>query len=288
MHDLTVERPSSFVECERANNRAGTNLSGWARIEHASRIRPSLYPLSMKHWLLTLALLLAIDPSLLAQLKDAYPVRTGEWARSLGGAWKFKYFGSSSLGADAAFYQPSFNAVGWPEIKVPSHWELAGFAPPKYKRVDEGAGLYRTLFRLPESYKGRRIFLRFEGVLYGFEVWINGVDIGSWASSYNPATFEITDSVKAGAENLLAVRVATRSKGYEFDQNDCWALSGIYRDVILFSTPQSYFEDFTARTTLDPDGSAYLDLGVQLGGITNPPSVAVTGQLLSPAKAARP
>ena len=196
--------------------------------------------------------------------------------------WKFKYIGSSSLGDEAAFSQPSFNAAAWPEIKVPSHWELAGFAPPKYKRVDEGTGLYRTTFRLPESYQGRRVFLRFEGVLYSFEVWINGVNIGSWASSYNPATFEITDSVKPGVENLLAVRVTTRSKGYEFDENDCWALSGIYRDVVLFSTPQSYFEDFTARTTLEPDGSARLNLWVQLAGITNPPSVTVTGQLLSP------
>jgi beta-galactosidase len=139
-------------------------------------------------------------------------------------------------------YEPTFDAAPWQEIKVPGHWELAWFAPPKYKRVDEGTKLYRTTFHPPESYRGRLVFLRFEGVLCGFGVWINGVNIGSCASSYNPATFEITDSVKPESENLLAVRVTTRSKGYDLNQNDCWALSGIYRDVYLSSIPPTYLE----------------------------------------------
>jgi len=91
--------------------------------------------------------------------------------------------------------------------------------------VDSGLGLYRHTFRVPSRWDGRRVFLRFEGVQYGFDAWVNGQSIGSWASSYNPSTFDITDVVKPGAKNLLAVQVTTRSKGFDFDENDCWALS---------------------------------------------------------------
>ena len=41
---------------------------------------------------------------------------------------------------------------------------------------------------------------------------------------------------------MLAVQDRTRGTGYDFDRNDCWAISGIFRDVILFSTPQCYFK----------------------------------------------
>ena len=67
---------------------------------------------------------------------------------------------------------------------------------------------------MPGGWKGQRVYLRFEGVLYGFDAWVNGVKAGSWASGYNPCTFDITDALKPGADNLLAVQVTTRDKGW--------------------------------------------------------------------------
>ena len=214
--------------------------------------------------------------------QDVLPVRVGEGALSLQGDWKFKYLPSSELGADAAFVRPTFDVAAWSTLPVPGHWELHGFAAPKYKKVDEGTGLYRHTFRVPAAWGGQRVCLRFEGVLYGLSVWVNGRPVGEWASSYNPVTFDVTDVLQPGAsDNVLAVSVTTRSKGWEFDTNDCWALSGIYRDVTLFSVPPAHFSDLTTSTILEPDGSARLRVAIRVGGVT-PPSPMVRVALRDP------
>jgi beta-galactosidase len=204
--------------------------------------------------------------------KEVLPVRLGEGAMSLQGDWKFKYLPSSELGGDESFFQPAFDVSDWATLPVPGHWELHGFAEPKYKKVAEGTGLYRHTFRVPKSWLNRRVFLRFDGVLYGLTVWVNGQRVGEWASSFNPVTFDVTDALRPdGDENVIAVRVTTRSKGWEFDTNDCWALSGIFRDVTLFATQPTYLADLTTATRLNPDGSATLRVAVRAGGDRKPP-----------------
>ncbi|MFT3782087.1 MAG: glycoside hydrolase family 2 TIM barrel-domain containing protein [Nibricoccus sp.] len=200
--------------------------------------------------------------STFAQPVDVLPVRVGEGAQSLNGSWRFKYVASSDIGSDEAFIQPSFDDTMWSTIAVPSHWELAGFAEPQYADdLKEGTGLYRRTFRTPKGWQGQRVFLRFEGVQYGLTAWVNGKPVGEWASSYNPVTFDITDALApSGSENVLAVRVTTRSKGWNFDTMDCWALSGIYRDVSVFALPTAHLADYTSRATLKPNGSAVLHL----------------------------
>src|SRR6185312_141078 len=69
-------------------------------------------------------------------------------------------------------------------------------------------------------------------------------------------------------DNLLAVKVSTHSHGFEFDTNDCWALSGIYRDVTLFAVPTVYVTGFKSFTKLQSDGSALLHVSVD----TNTPT----------------
>lgn len=214
-----------------------------------------------------------------AQPVDVLPVRISEGAQSLNGPWRFKYVPSSQLGGDESFLQPAFDVGAWKTTRVPSHWELHGFTEPEYNdSVREGTGLYRRTFQVPAAWQGRRVFLRFEGVLYGLTAYVNGKPVGEWASSFNPVTFDITDALSSGqVENVLAVRVTTRSKGWNFDNMDCWALSGIYRDVTLFALPQVHFKDYAARTTLKPDGTADVQLDVVASAAGN-----VFGRLISP------
>ena len=218
-------------------------------------------------------------PRLSAQPAAVYPVRpdSGGPALSLDGNWQFRYLAGSKLGDDAAFHTPAFDASAWSSIAVPGHWELQGFAEPTYAKVDEGTGLYRRTFDVPASWSGQRVFLRFDGVLYGIDVWVNGTEVGSWASAYNAVSFDITDAVKPGADNLLAVKVSTHSHGFDFDLNDCWGLSGIYRDVTVFAVPAVHFTGFTSDTTLQADGSARLEIVAS----TNRPATG-TGQLRTP------
>lgn len=75
-----------------------------------------------------------------AQPLDIYPVRqvSGAPSLSLNGKWKFKYLAGTQIGADSSFNTIDFTDAGWTSIIVPGHWELQGFAEPKYAKVDEG------------------------------------------------------------------------------------------------------------------------------------------------------
>ena len=186
------------------------------------------------------------------------------YTRSLNGEWSFRYL--PSLAADLDFAAPQFDVSGWVKIPVPANWEMKGFAEPSYgDELKDGTGLYRRSFQVPAGWQGRRTFLRFEGVAFGYEVWVNGRRAGeSSASAFNRHTFDVTPLLLPSAANVLAVRVTTKPKGFEFDLNDDWSLSGIYRDVTLFSVPAAHVQDVSTRTALADDGAADLSVDVTL------------------------
>jgi beta-galactosidase len=186
---------------------------------------------------------------------------------SLDGAWKFRYVKGGDAGADEKFWQPGFDVSSWSRIQVPGHWELQGFAEPHYADdLQEGLGLYRRSFSVPADWRkeGRRVFLRFEGVLFGYSVWVNGQPVGEWNSGFNPATFDVTDALPAdGGACEVAVRVMTHGRGWDFDTMDCWSISGIYREARLFSLPKTHLQEWALRTTLAGDGSARVSVDLQ-------------------------
>lgn len=66
---------------------------------------------------------------------------------------------------------------------------------------------YRTTFRVPEGYSGRKVWLNFEGINYTAEVWLNGKDLGGIKGAFERGTFDISDIAPAGKEAVLAVLV---------------------------------------------------------------------------------
>jgi beta-galactosidase len=201
-----------------------------------------------------------------ATAADVYPASDKAFSRSLNGDWSFRYAPGRVADADTGFFQPQFDGARWGSITVPSNWELKGFAEPSYAdELKEGVGLYRRTFRVPAEWQDRRTFLRFDGVAFGYEVWVNGKKAGqSSASAFNRHTFDVTGLLQPDADNLVAVKVLTQPHGYEFDLNDDWSLSGIYRDVTLISVPATHVQDLTAATRLAADGAAQLSLDVAL------------------------
>ncbi|MGN6294549.1 MAG: glycoside hydrolase family 2 TIM barrel-domain containing protein [Chitinophagaceae bacterium] len=203
----------------------------------------------------------------------------------LNGTWKFKYFPSLDIGADSLFYTTNYNYSSWDNIQVPGNWELQGFAEPRYaKGLKEGTGLYRMDFTVPANWKTDPVYIAFDGVQYGYSLWVNGRFTGEFASSYNRQTFEITNLVQRGKKNTLAVKVTTRAKGFEFDTNDDWSLSGISRDVTLFSLPPVHFKDITVKTVVGTNNSIVtLDAVVEKNNeIKFPNSLSVSGRLFDP------
>lgn len=185
-----------------------------------------------------------------AQVVDAFggflPVTDKQMMRSLNGEWKLKVV--EGIKDDSSVPQEDGS---WGMILVPGCWEAYGFCKPTYDKTNPLTGYYRTAFEVPQEWKGQRIVLRFDGVLYGYDLWINGKKTGSWRSGYNTALFDITPFLnKKAAKQELAMRVISRFPGSDFDYNDDWTPNGIFRDVTLMAVPETHIEDITITPKL--------------------------------------
>ena len=92
--------------------------------------------------------------------------------------------------------------------------------------------------------------MQFEGVDSAFYLWVNGQQVGYSEDSRTPAVFNITKYVQPGT-NDIAVEVYRYSDGSYLEDQDYWRLSGIFRDVFLWSTADQHLRDFFVRTDLD-------------------------------------
>lgn len=183
-----------------------------------------------------------------AQVRDCFqgilPVTDRTMMKSLNGEWSLKVV--KGICDDAVV--PTENDT-WGKIPVPGCWEPNGFCKPTYGSPDSLTGYYRTTFIVPNHWKGMRVALRLDGVLYGYDLWINGMKAGEWRSAYNTAIFDITDFINVKREKQeLAMRVITKFPGSDFDCNDDWSPCGIFRDVTLFAIPKIHIADLTIRT----------------------------------------
>ena len=215
---------------------------------------------------------------------------------SLNGTWKFNWVRNPDK-RPVNFYRPDFYTGGWNDIQVPGNWECQNYGipiyvnetyefddpmfhfkknPPFVPYEDNEVGSYRRTFVLPESWIGRRIVLCFEGVTSFYYVWLNGELLGYNQDSKTPAEWDITNKVKQG-ENTLAVEVYRWSAGAYLECQDMWRLSGIERDVYLYSTPEEYIADYKVVSPLDKnlykDGEFSLD--VHIGGLKGRRGVTV-------------
>ena len=181
--------------------------------------------------------------------RKIYPKRDRLFTTSLDGTWAFKLVkGLDTPDEMKGWNEPGYDTRAWDDIAVPGNWETQGLKDPQYgNQIDEMSGFYVRRFRWNPSWEGQRVILRFDGVLFGYEVWLNGKYVGRWGSAYNLAQWDVTDKLAKG-RNTIAVKVVTRSHGWLFDTNDCWALAGIFRSVELFTVPNDYVEDIVFRT----------------------------------------
>jgi beta-galactosidase len=214
------------------------------------------------------ATMMAYPTALLAQTGD----RTkSPWFQSLNGSWKF-HGSMRPSERPLEFYRTDFSDAAWGQMPVPGSWQMHGFdipiytniiypwpqdanAPPQVPYAYNPVGSYRTRFTVPPTWKGQRVYLHFAGVDSAFYAWVNGEKIGYSEDSRTPAEFDITDRLKPGS-NLLAVEVYRFGDGAFLEDQDMWRMSGIFRDVFLWSQPDRHVRDFEVQTNLD---EAYKD-----------------------------
>ena len=183
----------------------------------------------------------------------------------LNGVWKF-YFVDSYKELPDNITDPSVNTESWHDIKVPGNWERQGFGVAFYTNhgyefkarnpqppllpEDNPVGVYRRDIEIPAEWDGRDIYLHIGGAKSGTYVYLNGQEVGYNEDSKNPAEFQINKYLKPG-KNVLTLKIYRWSTGSYLECQDFWRVSGIERDVYLWSQPKEAIQDFRVVSTLD-------------------------------------
>ena len=182
---------------------------------------------------------------------------------SLNGLWKFHY-ARNYKSAVQGFEKEDYCCYDWEDIHVPAHIQMEGYDAPQYANVQypwEGheeiypgqiperfnpVASYVKYFTVPEHMKGKRLFISFQGAESGLALWLNGAFIGYSEDSFTPSEFELTDYLKDG-QNKLAAQVFKWTSSSWCEDQDFFRFSGIYRDVYLYTVPDTHAYDLQIR-----------------------------------------
>lgn len=179
----------------------------------------------------------------------------------LNGTWKFKFLDAPEY-APKDFQTIDFDDTSWENITVPSNWQLQGYGKMHYSDLwynfpinpphvpsENPTGLYRRNFTLDSLRKDEQYIIGFDGVDSAFEVYLNDEYVGFSKGARLASEFDVTNYLHEG-DNTIAVRVVQWSDGTYLEDQDMWWLSGLFRDVKLYSRPQNGLYDFRISTYL--------------------------------------
>ncbi len=181
----------------------------------------------------------------------------------LSGEWEFKYYKKKSkLPATLDTSRVKFDTVN-----VPSTWQRTGYEEPVYLNCPYGfdpkalgipqeegvkppelpedfsCGVYRKFISITD--KNRNYILTFLGVSPCIDLYINGIFAGYGEGSHNSYEFNITDYLKEGENEVIAV-VYKWCTGTYLEAQDMFRENGIFRDVLLYTYEKTYINDFQA------------------------------------------
>ncbi|MBP5677181.1 MAG: hypothetical protein J6W88_01645 [Bacteroidales bacterium] len=205
-----------------------------------------------------------------------------QWRKSLNGTWRFAYFDNPS--------KATLNPSRWDTIRVPGNVELQGrtrqdgancptFGIPVYVNMKNEfpsnppyaptdynpTYIYSCDFTIPQAWQGRRTIIKFGAVKSAMYLYVNGREVGYSEDSKTPAEWDITRYLQAGRNNLKA-KVLRWCDGSYLECQDMWRMSGITRDVELYSVPSTYISNIKVVADLDTNdwSTGLLDLMVDL------------------------
>ena len=136
-------------------------------------------------------------------------------------------------------YSPKFDSSDWTYVDLPHDWVVDlpyaaeashshGYKTVGYKYPETSVGWYRKAFTVPAEDYGKHIWLQFDGIFRDAQVWVNGFYLGHEPSGYATQTYDISEYLNYGGENIVCVRAdATLEEGWFYEG------AGIYRHVWL-------------------------------------------------------
>ena len=146
---------------------------------------------------------------------------------------------------------PIYNNVEYPHSNTPPFINARkGFNDNGKNYGINPVGSYVRFFDLPEGWEARRTFIHFGGIYSAAFVYLNGQYVGYSQGSNNVAEFDLTPYLRTG-KNRLAVQVFRWSDGSYLECQDMFRMSGIFRDVYLYSTPKTAVRDHYITSQLD-------------------------------------
>lgn len=185
--------------------------------------------------------------------------------KNLNGVWKFMFLNAPEYSPEG-FFNSDFDVTKMDDITVPGNWQLQGYGKmhysdlwynfpinPPYVPTENPTGIYKRTFFVEESYRDKKIIIRFCGVDSAYHLWINGKEVGYSKVARNESEFDITDLIRVGEENDVTVRVYQWSDGTYLEDQDMWWESGIFRDVELIGVPKDGINDYKVIADLDDE-----------------------------------
>lgn len=180
----------------------------------------------------------------------------------LNGTWKFHWVKNPKQ-RPTTFQNIAYDDTQWKRIPVPANWEVQGYGKPIY--LDERypfttkwpdapkdynpVGTYRKTIELDKDFLSEDVILHFAGTKSAMYVYINGQYVGYSQGSKTPAEFNITSFLKEG-KNLIALQLFRWSDASYLESQDMLRMSGIERDVYLYSRPKVHISDYYVYTNL--------------------------------------
>ncbi|MEG0897188.1 MAG: glycoside hydrolase family 2 TIM barrel-domain containing protein, partial [Ruthenibacterium sp.] len=185
--------------------------------------------------------------------------------QTLSGAWWFQYAENPST-VNWDFVSSTFDCTAWNQIKVPAEIQREGYDKPHYvNRMYPWDGVEEVKYpNVPVRFNpvaqyvkyvtletlAPRTFISFQGAETALALWVNGQFVGYSEDSYTPADFELTQYLSVG-ENKIAVAVFKFSTGSWLEDQDFWRMSGLMRDVFLYTSPETRVADFYFSPVVD-------------------------------------
>ena len=204
-----------------------------------------------------------------------------EW---LDGTWKFLYVPNADE-RPTDFFRADFDDSGWGTIPMPGNWELNGYGVPVYVNTTNdfdnsqlpkvpvkgnAVGSYRRWVDIDKTWEDKQVIINIGGAKSCFYLWVNGEFVGYSEDAKTNSEFDITEFVKFGERNLIALQVFKWSDGSYFECQDFWRLSGIERGIALYAQPQTHILDYRVVADLDSTyKNGILDVEVTVENLEN-------------------
>ncbi|MGL5917234.1 MAG: sugar-binding domain-containing protein, partial [Culicoidibacterales bacterium] len=220
---------------------------------------------------------------------------------SLNGTWHMHY--SENLANRAADFElVTTDCSEFQPVQVPGHIQLQGFGNPHYVNTQypwdgheelvppflptkkNPTASYVKMFEVPKTWASDQpVYIHFNGVESACQVWLNGEYVGYSEDSFTPSAFDLTPFIQREGENKLAVQVYQYSSGSWLEDQDFWRMSGIFREVYLYTTPIVHLQDLFVTTPVTnnyQDGRIEVELNLTQPAVVQATVVDQNGNMI--------